>query len=111
MKIVSLADLPAEGVSHDPAIRKQVLLRRGELPHLMQFAQSRLSPGQVARTHVHRDMWEVFLIEQGTGVMRVDGRPHPLAPGLCIAVAPGESHEIVSTGPEELVLTYFSVAV
>lgn len=111
MKLVSLTDLPIESVSHNSAIAKQVMLRNGDLPHLTNFAQARLAPGQVCPAHAHQDMCEVFFIEAGTGQMAIDGIAHPLAPGTCIAVSPRETHEIANTGLEELVITYFGLQV
>lgn len=111
MKIVLLADAPEEGVSHNPEIRKRVLLRRGDLPHLTNFTRARLTPGQVARAHTHADMHEVFFVESGDGVIKVSGREHPLAAGTCVAVEPGETHEIANTGSADLVLNYFGVEV
>jgi hypothetical protein len=49
MKRIILADVPEEGVSHNPEIKKQVLLRKGDLPHLTNFSRSRLLPNQSAR--------------------------------------------------------------
>ena len=109
MKRVTLADVPEEGVSHNPEIRKQVLLRRGDVPRLANFSRARLLPGQRARAHRHLDMSEVFFVERGAGVMRVEGAELPLCPGVCVAVEPGEEHEIVNTGSGELVLYYFGV--
>ena len=111
MKKVSLADAPAESVSHDPEITKQVLLRRGDLPHLTNFSRSRLPPGQIARAHAHDGMHEVFYVESGAGVMRVDAREVTLETGDCVAVGPGESHEIANTGAADLVLIYFGIEV
>lgn len=98
-----------EGVSHDPQIRKQVLLRAGEVPNLTQFAQARLAPGERTQPHAHADMYEVFWVEAGSGTLLVDGAPHSLGPGACAVVEPGETHEWIGTGPEELVLTYFGL--
>ncbi len=109
MKIVSLADVPEEGVSHDPEVKKRVLLRRGDVPHLMSFARAVFLPGQTARAHTHANMSEVFFVERGRGTMRVGGSGHTLAPGVCVAVVPGEEHEIVNDGAGELVLLYFGV--
>ena len=109
MKIVSLAELPEEGVSHNPEIRKQVVLRRGDVPHVNAFARARLTPGQAVRAHAHADMHEVFFVLAGAGRIEVDGRTRALAPGTCVAVAPGESHRITNTGADELVLLYFGV--
>lgn len=111
MKLVSLTDLPIEAVSHNPAIAKQVMLRNGDLPHLTNFAQARLGPGQVSPAHAHQDMCEVFFIEAGTGQIAIDGVAYALAPGTCIAVSPPEIHEITNTGQEDLVITYFGLQV
>ena len=110
MKKVSLEQLPREGVSHDPQITKQVLLRTGNVPHLTTFARATLLPGQIAREHSHRDMFEVFLVDVGMGVMKIGGVEHQLAAGVCIVVEPGETHEIVNDSATDLVLTYFGVA-
>jgi mannose-6-phosphate isomerase-like protein (cupin superfamily) len=109
MKIVSLTDVPEEVVSHDPEIKKRVLLRRGDLPHLTNLTRSRLAPGQVARAHAHAGMHEVFYVESGAGMMKVDAEEFQLASGVCVAVAPGERHEIANTGADDLVLIYFGV--
>jgi quercetin dioxygenase-like cupin family protein len=109
MKIVSLAGVPEEGVSHNPEILKQVLLRRGDVPHLTNFSRSRLAPGQTASAHAHADMFEVFLVLSGSALMRVDEGEHRLEEGSCVVVEPGEAHEIKNAGASELVLLYFGV--
>ncbi len=109
MKKVSLGELPREGVSHDPDITKQVMLRRGDVPHLTAFSRSTLLPGQTARAHEHRDMFEMFYVEAGSGVMTIDGTRHQLERGVCILIEPGERHEISNNADEELVLLYFGV--
>lgn len=111
MKIVSLNKLADEAVSHNPLIRKRVFLRRGEIPHLTGFSRAVFPPGEAAKAHGHPDMFEVFLVESGTGLMRGEGREVPLAAADCIAVAPGEEHELVNTGDGDLVLVYFGIEV
>ena len=109
MKIVSLEHLPEQGVSHNPEIRKRVVLRRGDVPHVTGFSQATFRPGQVAGAHTHADMYEVFFVEEGRGTITVDGRTFPLEEGVCVVVAPGETHEVVNTGTDDLILTYFGV--
>ncbi|HEY9738226.1 MAG TPA: cupin domain-containing protein [Trichocoleus sp.] len=111
MKLTSLSTLPEETVSHNPAIKKWVMLRKGDLPHLTNFSQARFAPGQLASGHAHTDMAEVFFVESGCGTIYVDGTAHPLTPGTCVAVEPNEIHEVVNDGEEELVLTYFGLRV
>ena len=110
MKKISLSQLPREGVSHDPQIQKQVMLRRGDVPHLTAFSRSTFLPGQTARAHQHADMFEVFYVESGRGVMRIGAAEHQLEPGVCVLVEPGERHEITNNGSADLVLMYFGVA-
>jgi mannose-6-phosphate isomerase-like protein (cupin superfamily) len=110
MKLTSLTSVPTQSVSHNPEIKKWVLLDSTDLPHLTNFSQARFAPGQVANGHRHGDMYEVFFVESGTGQMLIDGTPYPLEPGTCIAVEPGETHEVINSGTIDLVLTYFGVA-
>jgi quercetin dioxygenase-like cupin family protein len=111
MKFTSLNRLPEESVVHNPAIKKKVMLRLGDLPHLTNFSQSRFAPGQIAAAHAHQDMAEVFFVEAGTGIIRIDSEEYPLEVGNCIAVEPGEVHEIINNSSSELVLTYFGLRV
>lgn len=111
MILTSLNNLPEESVSHNPEIKKKVMLRLGDLPHLTNFSQARFAPGQTATAHAHQDMCEVFFVEAGSGVIRVDNQEYPLIPGNCIAIEPGEIHEVINNGNTELVLTYFGLRV
>ena len=78
MKIVSLEKLKDEPLSHSPKIKKRVLLKKGEVPHLTSFSQATFKPGQIASEHVHEDMYEVYLVQGGTGLIKVDGKVHQL---------------------------------
>ena len=109
MKLVTLADLAEQPVSHNPAIRKRVLVEPGELPGLVQFAVARFGPGMSASTHTHADLYEVFLVQAGRATFLVNGTAYEVCVGGCVTIAPGESHEVINSGNEELVVTYFSV--
>jgi quercetin dioxygenase-like cupin family protein len=69
MKFTSLDNLPLESVVHNPAIKKKVMLRKGDLLHLTNFSQSRFAPGQIAGAHAHQEMAEVFFVESGNGTI------------------------------------------
>ena len=111
MKLVTLSTLPVESVSHDPGIKKQVMLRNGDIPHLTNFSQATFAPGQTVTPHAHADMVEVFFVETGQGLIWIDGEAHPLTPGVCVTVEIGELHELKNTGDLPLVLTYFGVKI
>jgi quercetin dioxygenase-like cupin family protein len=109
MKHISLDAVSEQGVSHNAAIHKRVLLQKGDVPGLIQFAQAQFEPGQVAAVHAHADMYEVFFVQSGQGTISVDGQTYVLKSGVCISVAPGETHEVSNTGNETLVLIYFGI--
>lgn len=109
MKRVQLSELTGQGVSHNTAIRKKVMLQPGDVPHLTNFSQAIFAPGQVAPAHAHSDMHEVFFVSGGIGTMTVNGVDQPLVPGVCILVEPGDVHEVKNTGEDPLVLTYFGI--
>ncbi|SRR5258706_4000793 len=109
MKLESLNDKIQEPVSHNPEIRKQVLIRNGEIPNITQLARAIFKPGQIASIHAHLDMYEVFLTEQGKGLMKIDDKPYDMEPGVCITVEPGESHEVTNNGSEDLIITILGI--
>jgi len=102
-------DLPDRRVSHNPEIGKKVMLDRGDLPCLLNFSRAVFGPGQTAAAHSHEDMNEVFFVENGRGVIRIDGQAYPLGKGVCAAIETGEIHEISNTGDTDLVLLYFAI--
>jgi quercetin dioxygenase-like cupin family protein len=109
MKITNLNQISSQIVSHNPEIKKKVMLASGDLPHLTNFSQATFTPGQIASNHCHRDMSEVFFVESGEGIISIDGKNFALDRGTCIAVEIGEYHEITNTGTVDLVLTYFGI--
>ncbi len=54
-------------------------------------------------------MSEVFFVNSGVGVIRIDQQEYDLIPGVCVSVEIGEIHEIINTGTENLILTYFGI--
>lgn len=107
MKIVTLDTLP-ELKAHNVALKK-VFIAKGELPNLMQFAHAIMRPGDIIPEHKHDDMSEVFLVESGSGVFKINGEQYEAKKGTCVTVAANELHEITNTGTEELILTYFAL--
>ncbi|QIZ73259.1 cupin domain-containing protein [Oxynema aestuarii] len=109
MKYIRLEDLAVKPVSHNQKINKKVIIEPGELPNLVYFSQATFPPGEIADGHAHSDMYEVFFVSEGRGTIRIGDRAYPLAPGTCIAVEPGEIHELINDSQENLVVTYFGI--
>lgn len=111
MKITSLEATPVQSVSHNPAIKKHVLIKNGEINRITQFSRAVFSAGQIAPLHCHADMAEIFYIESGCAQMEVNGSTVSLPAGSCITVEPGEYHELRNTEAHDMTVLYFGVIV
>lgn len=110
MRHINCDSIPWTGVSHDPAIRKRLLVPNGVVPKLTNFSQSVLAPGQLCPAHTHPDMYEIYLVESGEGVLVLNGDDRPLRAGDCLVVAPGEQHSMQNRSADTpLHLTYFGI--
>ena len=67
-------------------------LRNGEVPHLTSFSQAYFAPGQAASIHTHEDMYEIFFVEAGEGIIRVEDKESPVKKDVCVVAEPGEVH-------------------
>ncbi len=108
-KISSINDLSNESVSHDADVKKKVIIRRGDVPHLMQLAETKMEPGQKASKHSHSDMTEVFIVKEGTGEIELDNKTSPIFAENVITIPPGVSHEIRNNSNSTLTLLYFGI--
>jgi methionyl-tRNA synthetase len=61
----------------------------------------RVTPGTSSQAHQH-DETETFVIVRGTGDVLVDGRRHPVRPGVVVQFEPFETHVVTNTGDEDL---------
>ncbi|MFM8810434.1 MAG: cupin domain-containing protein [Chthoniobacterales bacterium] len=103
MHLRSINGAPEEPVSHNPAAKKQVWFRKGDLPPFTQIARVVVPPGEVLAAHAHADMHELFIVLEGAARMIVDGETYDLKPGDAIALTPGETHELSNPSHELLV--------
>jgi len=110
MKIVDLEKLPYQPVSHNPEIKKRVMIAINELPHLTNFSQAIFTPGQVAIAHAHETMYEIFYIDSGEGLIRINGQEYSVQKGSCLVVEPGETHEIINNSSRDLIINVIGLA-
>ena len=102
-------DLAEQEVSHNPAIKKKMMIPFDELPPLVQFSRAVFPPGHNAPAHKHDDMVEVFYVESGQGFITVDGVEHAIHRGCCVTVDKGESHELRNESNGNFVVIYFGL--
>jgi len=66
------------------------------------LAHIELPPGKASRKHYHPQAEESYYILSGAARMAVDDQTCVLAPGQCVAIAPGSVHQIFNDGPATL---------
>lgn len=109
MKIVHIDQLSDEKISHSPKIKKRVFIKKGQVPYITNFSQATFKTGQIASELTHPNLFMIFLVESGSGLIKVDGKVNQIKEGHCILVEPGEAHEIINTSANDLLITYFGV--
>lgn len=103
MKFYALKDIPFTPVSHDPALKKQVMAGPDVLPGIRNFSHIRLPSGSRASEHAHPDGFEVFYCIGGEVLFRINGEDVSLRERECLVVEPGEKHSIEDASEAELV--------
>lgn len=105
MKFYSLDSSPFKPVSHDPGLKKRVIVTEGFscIKHVSHIV---LEPGSTASLHSHADAFEVFYCVRGRAVFSIGEKKVPLKKGDCLVVEPHEEHAIKEV-PEETELLYF----
>lgn len=107
MKLYSLASTPLEPVSHDPGLKKRVLMRDG-IPGVKNMSHVILKKGDRASMHCHREEFEVLYCVRGGLIFEVEGKEVMVKRGDCLVLEPGEYHSIPSV-LEDAELFYFKV--
>ncbi len=110
MNIVHLQDIPEAGISHNPEIKKRVMIGNGAIPNLTTFAEATFKPGQSVELHAHATMHEVFFILSGKAVFHVNGKDIAVVPGDCITINAGEMHSQRNPHAVDVVWLYFGIA-
>lgn len=123
MTIVNINDVPKENhrspkgrfeavrqhLSIAAGTRKDVAPENGGHPFDVEL--TRVPSGKSAwPLHSHTSQWEAFIIVSGRGHLRTEAGPHEreIQAGDFIVHPPGEAHQLVNTGEEDLV--YYIIA-
>lgn len=110
MKIIKLKDIPQEGVSHNPEIMKQVIVKNGEIPHITNVSRSTFKPGQTADPHAHETMYEVTYVLKGEIEVTSNGQTQTAKENDTIIIPPKETHSMVNKSDQDATLFYFGIA-
>jgi uncharacterized cupin superfamily protein len=66
---------------------------------------TRISPGQTpCPFHSHSAQWEFYHVISGTGLVRHQEGTTPIEPGDAFLFKPGEPHQLINNGTQDLIL-------
>jgi mannose-6-phosphate isomerase-like protein (cupin superfamily) len=68
------------------------------------LAEATVAPGAGTEAHYHRASEELYLVAAGRGRLRIGDEERELGAGDCALIPPGETHSLVNTGAEDLVV-------
>lgn len=107
MRRYSLENTPFTSVSHNPELKKQVLVPEGTgcVRHISRIV---LRPGDNAAGHSHAEFSEVFYCVRGSMEFGIENSGVRIKGGECLIVEPGEEHAITEVF-EETELIYMLV--
>lgn len=111
VKVVHIKELTFVGVSHNPKIKKKVLLGKDMIPKITHVSQAVLNPGQTIETHGHPTMYEVFFIQSGKALFIIGNEEFEVKEGDFLYIEPGVNHSQKNPFQEPITWLYFGVAV
>jgi len=77
--------------------------------HPFDVELTKLPPGKANwPLHEHTAQWEAFIVVSGRGILRTKEAQQEIVPGDFIVNPPGEAHQIINSGQEDLV--YYVIA-
>ncbi len=65
-------------------------------------------PGETYKAHIHADMWEMFIVEEGELFFKVNSRRIKVSMGDSILIFPSELHEVTNNTTQHSVVTVIS---
>jgi len=89
-------------VLHGGAQRQNLRILNADAAPLT-FSWYAIAPAARCTSHVHTGKAETWLIVQGEGDARVDGKSFRVGPGDALVTRPGQPHELVNLGEQPLI--------
>jgi mannose-6-phosphate isomerase-like protein (cupin superfamily) len=103
MDIIPLSDCPSF-ITKDGSGIRELLSHRNSSIRNQSLAEATIGPGVLTELHYHKVTEEIYFITRGTGVMTLGNRTCRVTTGDAIAIPPGQIHQILNDGDEDLVL-------
>eukprot|EP00741_Cyanophora_paradoxa_P009028 tig00001437_g8741.t1 len=97
-------------VAKNTDIKKKQFIPKGTVPHLMMFSTATFAKGQGVPLHSHEDMHEVFYVQSGNGIFRINGVTMAVKAGHTFVAHAGDVHNVENVEDEDLVILYYGIS-
>lgn len=104
MKLINLEKLKIEPAANNSKIKKKVYLEKDKIPGLQYLSEFQLKTGQLLTEKSHSDIFKIIKVEDGQGIIKIEGKVTKINQGDCIIIEPGDPHEFLNTGAQDLIL-------
>ena len=111
MKIIKLKDIIEEGVSHNPEIKKKIMIDNNQFNNIMSFGHAKFTSNQKTTPHKHNDMDEIFFITKGSGIFHTEKHNKKVSKGDCISIPAKEIHWQSNPFKNDFEMIYFGVLI
>ena len=111
MKKIKSTSIEEVGVTHNPDIKKRLMIKAGEFSTIMSFGRAVFAPNQSTSAHLHSDMIEVFFILSGKGMFHTKTKKIKVEKDDYISIPAGETHWQSNPFKEPLELLYFGIKI
>lgn len=91
-----------EAPGHFSAFSK-LLVNESDGSKYFDFRVSSYQPKGYCEVHSHETAENIYYILKGEGIIELDGKRHPVNPGMGVFIPPGMEHGIWNTGFEDLI--------
>ena len=108
IKFIRKNELIKQSVSHQNDKFKEVILKNGEIPGLLQFAKSKFNIGDKIEEHVHESMYVIFYVLKGEVIVMDDEEKVIANEGDTFVIYPLQKHSLRFNKKTELM--YFNIA-
>ncbi|GMR04659.1 MAG: hypothetical protein BMS9Abin23_0561 [Thermodesulfobacteriota bacterium] len=109
MKIHRFADAEIKSVSHDPQLKKRLLVEKS-ISCISNLSHIKLVPGQTAVPHCHEGAYEVFYCISGRVVFGFGEEEAAIGAGDVLVAGPDEEHSIKRVVGDSELLYFFAAA-
>lgn len=94
----------ANSITKDGSIIRELMHPSTHKAEKQSLAEAIIPQNQSTKLHRHTTSEEIYYVLSGSGTMQIEDRNFSIDKGNSICIAPGESHNVINIGLQDLVI-------